>query len=85
MAEVKVLQARADGLGAVKDECWVLADGPEHPGDQMWWLTPGTRTHSRMWQSGSCFLCGQGLAGHVSKTWETRTWCDTHDGLVVES
>jgi hypothetical protein len=29
MVEVKVMQARADGLGAVKDECWVLADGSE--------------------------------------------------------
>jgi hypothetical protein len=41
MAEVKVMRARADGLGAVKGECWVLTDGSEQPGDQPWWLTPG--------------------------------------------
>jgi hypothetical protein len=28
-AEVKVIRARADAPGAVKDTCWVLADGPE--------------------------------------------------------
>jgi hypothetical protein len=28
--------ARADGLGAVNDECWVLADGLEQSGDQPW-------------------------------------------------
>jgi hypothetical protein len=33
MAELKVMQARANGSGAVKDECWVLADGPEQPSD----------------------------------------------------
>jgi hypothetical protein len=27
--EAKVMQARADEPGAVKDGCWVLADGPE--------------------------------------------------------
>jgi hypothetical protein len=32
-AEVKVKRARADGPGVVKSECWVLTDGPEHPGD----------------------------------------------------
>jgi hypothetical protein len=26
-------EGRADGLGAVKDECWVLTDIPEQPGD----------------------------------------------------
>jgi hypothetical protein len=46
-AEVKVMQAHVDRLGAVKDECWVLPDGPEQPGDQPWWLTPGTRTRAR--------------------------------------
>jgi hypothetical protein len=25
---VKVMRACADGLGAVKSECWVLTDGP---------------------------------------------------------
>jgi hypothetical protein len=43
--EVKVMWARADGPRAVKDECWVLANGPEQPGEQPWWLTP--RTHPR--------------------------------------
>jgi hypothetical protein len=33
MAEVKVIRAHDDGLRAVKDKCWVLADGSEHPGD----------------------------------------------------
>ena len=33
MAEVKVMWARADELGVVNDEYWVLADGPEQPGD----------------------------------------------------
>jgi hypothetical protein len=36
--------AHADGPGAVKDECWVLADGLEQSGDQPWWLTPGTHS-----------------------------------------
>jgi hypothetical protein len=26
--EVKVIRARADGSGAMNDECWVLADEP---------------------------------------------------------
>jgi hypothetical protein len=47
MADVKVMRASADGPGAVKDECWDMADGPEQQGDQLWWLTPGTRTHAR--------------------------------------
>jgi hypothetical protein len=29
MAEVKVMWARVDGSRVVKDECWVLADGPK--------------------------------------------------------
>jgi hypothetical protein len=33
MAEVKVIRAHDDGLGAVKDKCWVLANGSEHRGD----------------------------------------------------
>jgi hypothetical protein len=45
--EVKVMRARAIGLGAMKDECWVLADGPEQSGDQPWWLTPRTCTRAR--------------------------------------
>jgi hypothetical protein len=32
-AEVKVMQARADGPKAVKDERWVLANVPEQPSD----------------------------------------------------
>jgi hypothetical protein len=47
MAKVKVIQTRADGPRAVKGECLVLTDGPEHPGDQPWWLTPGTSTRAR--------------------------------------
>jgi hypothetical protein len=33
MVEVMVMWAHADGPGAVKDECWVLADESERPGD----------------------------------------------------
>jgi hypothetical protein len=35
--EVKVMRARADESGTMKDECWVLADGPEQPDDQQSW------------------------------------------------
>jgi hypothetical protein len=66
MAEVKVMQARVDGPGAVKCECWVLTDGSEQPGDQPWWLTPGTRTCAGTWWSGPCCRLGRGLAGHAS-------------------
>jgi hypothetical protein len=66
MTEVKVMWARADGLGAVKGECWVLTDEQEQPGDQPWCLTPGTRTCTRMWWSGPCCSRGRGLAGHTS-------------------
>jgi hypothetical protein len=45
--EVKVMRARVDGPRAVKDECWVLADGPEQPDDQSWWLPTGTITCAR--------------------------------------
>jgi hypothetical protein len=31
--KVKVLQVRADGLGAMKDEQWDLTEGPESLGD----------------------------------------------------
>jgi hypothetical protein len=31
--KVKVMQVRGDGLGAMKDECWILADRPEQLGD----------------------------------------------------
>jgi hypothetical protein len=66
MVEVKVMRARADGLGAVKGECWVLTDKSEQPGDQPRWLTPGTRTCARTWWSGPCCRHGRGLAGHSS-------------------
>jgi hypothetical protein len=66
MAEAKVMRARADGLGAVKCECWVLTDGPEQPDDQPRWLTLGTHTRARTWWSGLCCWRGRGLAGHVS-------------------
>jgi hypothetical protein len=83
MAKVKVVWARVDVLGVVKDECCVLADGSEQTGDQLWWLTP--RTHTRVrWQSGSCCRRSRGLTGHISRTWWTRTQYDTHGGLVVE-
>jgi hypothetical protein len=62
MAEVKVMQARDDGPGAMKGECWVLTDGSEQPGDQPRWLTPGTHTCARMWWSGPCCLRGRRLA-----------------------
>jgi hypothetical protein len=41
IVEVKVMQARVDGPGAMKGECWVLTDESEQPGDQLWWLTLG--------------------------------------------
>jgi hypothetical protein len=63
---VKVMRARANGPIAVKGECWVLTDGSELPGDQPWWLTPGTHTCARTWWSGSCCRRGQGLARHMS-------------------
>jgi hypothetical protein len=30
------MRTRADVPGAVKDECWVLANKPEQLGDQAW-------------------------------------------------
>jgi hypothetical protein len=63
---VKVIRARADGPRAMKDECWVLTDGPEQPGGQSSWLTPETRTRARTWWSEPCCRRGRGLAGHVS-------------------
>jgi hypothetical protein len=65
-AEVKVMRAHADGPVAVKGECWVLTDGSEQPGDQMWWLTPRTHLCARTWWGGPCFRRGRGLAGQVS-------------------
>lgn len=47
------MRAHADGLGAVKDERWVLADGPEQTGNQPWWLTLARGR-------------GRGLVGHAS-------------------
>jgi hypothetical protein len=82
--EVKVMRAHADGPGEVKDECWEVTDKLEKSGDQPWWLTPRTHTRTRMWQSGPCCWCSRALAEHVSRTWGTRTRCDTHDSFVVE-
>jgi hypothetical protein len=59
------MRARADGPGAVKNECWVLADGPEQWGDYLWWLTPRTRIRARTWCSGPCCWRNRGLAGHT--------------------
>jgi hypothetical protein len=50
--EVKVMWARANGPGTVKDECWILSDGSEQSNDQPWWLTPRTRTRARTWRRG---------------------------------
>jgi hypothetical protein len=66
MTEVKVMHARGDGPVAVKGEYWILTDGSEQPGDQPRWLTPGTRTSTRMWWSGLCCRRGRGLARHAS-------------------
>jgi hypothetical protein len=55
IAKVKVMRVRVDGLRAVKDECWDLTEGSESSGDQLWWLTPETRTHR-----------GRGGAGRVA-------------------
>jgi hypothetical protein len=60
------MQARADGPGAVKGECWVLTDGPDELGDQPRWLTPRTRTRARTWWSEPCCRRGRGLARHAS-------------------
>jgi hypothetical protein len=83
MAEVKVMRARANGPGAVKGECWDLADGPEQPGDQPWWLTPGTRTRARTWWCGPCCRCGRGLAGHASSHGGRTRGAVLTMGLVV--
>jgi hypothetical protein len=81
---MNVMRAHADGPGEMKDECWVLADGLEQPGDQPWWVTPRLHTRVRTWRSEPCCRCGRGLAGHVPRTWGTRTPCDSHNSLVVE-
>jgi hypothetical protein len=83
MAEVKVMQARADGLGAVKSECWVLTDESEQQGDQSWWLTLGTRTCARTWWSGPCCRRGQGLVGHASDRGGRARGAVLTAGLVV--
>jgi hypothetical protein len=41
------MRAHANGLGAVKGDCWVLTNGPEQSGDQPQWLTPRTHTRAR--------------------------------------
>jgi hypothetical protein len=53
------MRSHADKPGVMKDECWVLADGPEQHGDQSWWLTPGTRTRARTWRGGACCQRGE--------------------------
>jgi hypothetical protein len=83
MAEVKVMRARADGPGAVKGECWVLTDKLEQPGDQPWWLTPGTCTCARTWWSGPCCRRGRGLAGHTSDHGGRARGAVLTAGLVV--
>jgi hypothetical protein len=83
MAEVKVMQARDDGPGAVKGECWGLTDGSEQPGDQLRWLTPGTLTCARTWWSGPCCRRGRGLAGHASDRGERARGVVLTAGLVV--
>jgi hypothetical protein len=82
-AEVKVMWARADGLVAVKGECWVLTDGSEQPGDQPWWLTLGTRICVRMWWSGPCCWLGRGLVGHASDGGRRAQGAVLMAGLVV--
>jgi hypothetical protein len=59
------MRAHDDVPVAVKGESWVLTDGSEQPGDQSQWLTPGTRTCTRTWWSGSCYWRGRGLVGHT--------------------
>jgi hypothetical protein len=63
------MQTLADGPEAVKGECWVLTNGSEQPGDQPWWMTPGTHICARTWWSGP-------FAGMV------EDWRDTR--LIVE-
>jgi hypothetical protein len=83
MVEVKVMRAHADGPRAVKGECWVLTDASEQPGDQPWWLTPGTRTCARTWWSGPCCRRGRGLVGHVSDRGGRARGAVLTIGLVV--
>jgi hypothetical protein len=83
MAEVKVMRARADGLGAMKGACWILTDGSEQPGDQPRWLTPRTRTCTRTWWSRPCCRHGRGLAGHMSDCGGRARGAVLTTGLVV--
>jgi hypothetical protein len=41
------MQAHADGPGAVKDECWLLVDGLEQPGDRPSVVADSWDTQSR--------------------------------------
>jgi hypothetical protein len=77
------MRVHADGLRAVKGRRWNLTEGPESLGNKLWWLPSGTRARAGTWQSGHCCRRDRGLVGHMSKTWRMRTWCATHDGLVV--
>jgi hypothetical protein len=83
MAEVKVMRARTDKPGVVKDECWVLTDGLEQPGDQPRWLTPGTHNCARTWWSGPCCRRGRGLAGHASDRGGRARGAVLTAGLVI--
>jgi hypothetical protein len=83
MAEVKVMRARADGPGVMNDECWVLTDGPEQPGDQPRWLIPGTCTRARTWWRGPCCRRGRVLAGHVPRRGGRTRGAVLTTGLVV--
>jgi hypothetical protein len=83
MAEVKVTRARSNGPGVVKGECWVLTDESEKLGDQLWWLTLGTRTCARTWWSGPCCRRGRGLAGDASDRGGRARGVVLMAGLVV--
>jgi hypothetical protein len=82
-AEVKVIQAHADGLGAVKGNCWVLTDGPEQSSDQPRWLTPGTHTRERTWWSGPCCRRGRALTEHACNRGGCARGAVLTAGLVV--
>jgi hypothetical protein len=61
------MRVQANGSGAVKDERCDLTEGLEKPRDLSWWLTLGTCTNERTWQSGSCRRRGHGSTGLKGK------------------
>jgi hypothetical protein len=77
------MHAHADGLGAVKGECWVLTDGSEQLGDQLWWLTPRTRSCTWTCWSGPCCRRGRGLSWHTSSRGVRARGAVLTAGLVV--